>query len=257
MFEVLIISFAVAVGLNILMFFPAYFLKTDKLTDISYALTFALLAWYFLLTGTATAPAIILTCMVTAWAARLGAYLLVRIHKMGRDDRFDKMRPNFVKFLGFWLLQGFTVWMVTIPAVLYLGNPQPVSFAVATIGILIWVTGLLVETNADLQLFRFINNPANKGKWIDKGLWHYSRHPNYFGEIFLWFGAYVFVVTGLSASTALLGLVGPAYIAGLIIFVSGIPILEKKADARWGSDSEYQKYKAGTSILIPWFSKNK
>lgn len=247
LFEALLIS----LGINIAMFIPAYFFKTDKLTDISYAATFIVVVWALVFGSSATLPSIILAVTVTLWAVRLGTYLLIRIHRMGKDNRFDSMRGDFLKFAGFWLLQGLTVWVVLIPSALFIGN-EPRSVPLwSFIGILVWFIGLSIETFSDLQLFRFIINPANRGKWITTGLWRFSRHPNYFGEILLWFGVYMFVVAALNGSQILLGLIGPLYIAGLILFVSGVPILEKKADARWKKDPAFQEYKRRTSIVIP------
>ncbi len=252
-----LITLAISIGVNVFMFIPAYFFRTDKLTDISYALTFVLVVWWAAITTGLTVPTFIVAAMVTLWAARLGAYLLIRIQKMGKDARFDKMRENFIKFAGFWLLQGFTVWVVLLPSTLFIFNQNTTVPAWAFIGVVIWLIGLLVETFADIQLFKFIMNPLNKGKWIDEGLWHYSRHPNYFGEISLWAGVYLFAIYGLVGTQIFFGLVGPLYITGLIGFVSGIPILEKSADKRWGKNPAYRAYKARTSILIPLPSKKK
>jgi steroid 5-alpha reductase family enzyme len=120
----------------------------------------------------------------------------------------------------------------------------------AILGVVVFLLGLIVETFADLQKYRFINNPANKGKWIDEGLWHYSRHPNYFGEITLWFGVYIFTLSAISGFDAVLGIISPIYIASIIIFVSGISLLEKGAEKKWGDNPEYLKYKKTTSPLI-------
>jgi len=239
-----------SVGVNLLMFIPAFLLKTDKLTDISYALTFAFVAVYGLFSGIVNLPNIILASMIVLWAVRLGTYLLIRIRKMGRDERFDVMREDFLKFGRFWLLQGITVWVVLLPSIMFFGNKveriSPFSF----LGVVVWALGLSIEAVADMQKYQFINDPENKGQWIDSGLWRYSRHPNYFGEILNWVGIYLFTVYGLRPWQAVLGLLSPIYISGLLIFVSGIPILEKEADKRWGDNEEYRKYKRETSVLV-------
>ncbi len=246
----LLLAFFVALGVNILMFFPAYFLRTDKLTDISYALTFVLLAGYALFAGGSTMAKVVIFAMVTLWAVRLGSYLLYRIHKMGKDKRFDERRNNFVSFGSFWILQGVSVWVVLLPTLFFLQLPSPQLGWVSVFGGLIWAVGLVIETLADWQKFQFISNPANKGKWIASGVWRFSRHPNYFGEILVWVGMYLVVVSPLAVSAALFGLLSPVYIATLLIFVSGIPLLEKSADAKWGDDPAYQKYKRQTSPLV-------
>lgn len=252
----ILIAFIVAIGINILMFIPAFVWKTDKLTDISYAVTFVVLAIYGLMISGATWPSIILALMVFGWAARLGSYLLIRIRKIKKDARFDDKRNNFWKFLGFWLLQGFTVWAVMFPSVLFFSNSVESLPAFAWLGLAVWVFGLLVEAIADIQKYRFINNPANKGKWIESGLWKYSRHPNYFGEITLWVGVYLFTFFSLNDWQVYAGLIGPVYIASLILFVSGVPLLEKAADKRWGADPKYQQYKQRTSSVVLWFRKS-
>lgn len=122
-------ALAISLGINILMFIPAFLFKTDKLTDMSYALTFVVVVWWELVKFGTTLPSFIVVAMVTIWAARLGTYLLIRIHKMGRDKRFDEMRGDFLKFAGFWLLQGFTVWAVLIPSILFIAN-QNISTSV-------------------------------------------------------------------------------------------------------------------------------
>lgn len=247
--DTLLFLFILSVILNVFMFFIAYYFKTDKLTDISYALTFVLLSILGLINSNKSLSSIILTLMLCIWAFRLGMYLLKRIRKIGKDKRFDDKRDKFWSFLGFWLLQGISVWIVMLPSNLFYSiDSSKVSF-LTIIGIGIWAIGLIIEAIADYQKFQFINNIQNKGKWIETGLWKYSRHPNYFGEIVLWCGIYVFTLSGLTASQSLIGLIGPLYIATLIIFVSGIPLLEKSADKKWGEDKNYQTYKKQTSIL--------
>jgi steroid 5-alpha reductase family enzyme len=248
----LLTTFIFAVGFNLALFLPAYFFRTDKLTDISYALTFIILALYGLFAGGVTPPKLLVVALVVIWAIRLGAYLLYRIHKMGRDKRFDERRNNFLSFGSFWLLQGVTVWVVLISTLLFLQSENPSLTWLSFVGILIWLFGLSVESLADWQKFQFISNKANKGKWIDSGVWRYSRHPNYFGEILVWVGVYLTVVSALSVSAGLLGLLSPAYIALLLLFVSGVPLLEKSADKKWGDNPEYQEYKRKTSVLVLW-----
>lgn len=247
----LLTALGISVGVNILMFIPAYLFKTDKLTDISYAATFVLVSLYGLAVGGITGPKLVLFTLISLWALRLGSYLLIRIRKMGKDSRFDDMRDKFWSFAKFWLLQGVTVWAVLVPSILSLNNEIVHTPTYMYIGVAVWLFGLVVEAIADLQKYKFINNPTNKGRWIESGLWKYSRHPNYFGEILVWVGVYLFTLSSLVGWNALIGLVGPLYIAILIIFVSGIPLLEKSADKRWGDNPEYREYKKRTSQLIP------
>jgi steroid 5-alpha reductase family enzyme len=244
-------TFLIAIGINVLMFIPAYFLRTDKLTDISYAVTFVVVAVYGMLVGGYTLPSLLIVLMVFVWAARLGGYLLIRIKKIKRDKRFDGMRESFWRFSRFWLLQGLTVWVVLLPSLLFFQNAPETLPAAAYLGIVIWLAGLMIEGIADQQKYAFINDPTNKGKWIDTGLWKYSQHPNYFGEIMLWIGVYTYAVFALSLTQSLIALLGPAYIIVLLLFVSGIPLLDKAAKKRWGENEQYQVYRKRTSKLIP------
>lgn len=251
------IVLGISLGINIAMFLLAFLLRTDKFTDISYAVTFMVIIAAGLFWGGISIPPLILAFVVFLWAARLGGYLLIRIAKIGKDSRFDERREHFWRFLAFWLLQGLSVWVILIPSMLFLvGAPESVPVW-SFVGLLVFALGLGVEAAADGQKYRFINNLENKGKWIESGLWRYSRHPNYFGEICVWVGIYIFTLgglidlSGLFGFPALLGAVSPIYITLLLLFVSGVPILEKKADEKWGDDPAYQKYKHTTSILIP------
>jgi steroid 5-alpha reductase family enzyme len=112
-----------------------------------------------------------------------------------------------------------------------------------------------LKVHLTYRKFNFIQNKQNKGKWIESGLWRYSRHPNYFGEILTWVGVYIVSYQWLEGREVYLGLIGPLFISFILIFVSGIPVLEKGADKRWGTDKKYQEYKKRTSILIPFFKK--
>lgn len=240
-----------SIGINLIMFVPAYLFQTDKLTDLSYAITFVVIALFAYLRTEATLATTLLLLMVCVWALRLGGYLFIRIRKMKRDKRFDEMRHNFAKFLRFWLLQGVSVAVIMVATVLAMDSDTKMLGLVSILGLVIWLKGLAIEALADLQKFRFNNQLGNKGKWINTGIWRYSRHPNYYGEILVWAGVYIFCVPYLSGGQLLIALLSPAYIIGLLLFVSGIPLLEKSAEERWGSNKAYQQYKKNTPVLIP------
>ena len=247
MLQFLLISLAIQIAL----FIPAFKFKTDKLTDLSYGLTFVLLALIAFLLSDVSFPKLLLLLMITAWGLRLGIYLFIRINKIKKDDRFDEIRTNFFRFLGFWLIQGVTVFVVLIPSLLFFQTTTVFS-PLSLFGFGVWLTGLLIEGFADQQKFSFINNEKNKGKWVNVGLWKYSRHPNYLGEILCWVGIYLYTFSSLTYVYRLMGLLSPLFIIILLLFVSGIPKLEEKADKKWGSDKEYQKYKKKTAVLIPF-----
>ena len=245
-----------ALVLNIAMFLIAFYKKTDKLTDISYALTFAGIVLFGAINNKMSTAQLIAVSIILLWSVRLGSYLLYRIYVIGRDKRFDEMRQSFWKFGRFWVLQGLTAWIVLLPASFLLQTNSVTSLnTLVFIGALISVFGIVFEGISDIQKFNFIQNKANKGKWIESGLWRYSRHPNYFGEILTWVGVYIISHQHLVGEEVYLGLIGPIFISFILIFVSGIPILEKGADKRWRDDHKYQEYKKRTSVLIPFINK--
>ncbi len=237
--------------INMSMFLVAYRYKTDRLTDISYALSFVVLALCALLFHKITIERALVAALVCTWAIRLGTFLLVRIWHIKVDHRFDEMRDSFGRFGKFWLLQAISVWIILIPSLLALSHTE-ISFTILSYGgTAVWASGLLLEAVADLQKYRFNQDVANKGKWIDHGVWHVSRHPNYMGEMLVWVGIYLVVLPTLTITQSLIGAAGPLFIISLLLFVSGIPPLEKSADMRWGDNPDYQAYKRRTSILIP------
>lgn len=247
----LLTALIVSLGINISLFLVAYFLKTDKLTDAAYALSFMVLALFGLLSGEATTSRLLVTAMVLTWALRLGGFLLYRIQKIGRDQRFDAWRHSFWLLGRFWVLQAITAWVVMLPVLFALSKSNIDMHVLIFLGIAIWLGGLGLESVADLQKFRFSQNPRNKNKWIAEGVWSWSRHPNYFGEMTIWVGMYIAVFLSLTGVEKVIGLASPLFIIGILLFATGIPILEKKADERWGSNKAYQDYKKRTSILIP------
>jgi len=227
---------AISLGIQLVLFIPAFFFKTDKLTDFSYALTFIILA-VIAAAIEQTMQKIVLAIVIILWALRLGIYLVIRIHAIGRDKRFDKIRSNPLKFLGFWLLQGTIVWVVSLPIIVGTGTLQ-------WVGVVIWTVGLFIESIADHQ--KFVFKLQNKKDFISSGVWKYSRHPNYFGEILCWVGIFVAVVEPWWI------LISPLSIYLILRFGTGIPQLEKKYDERYKDDKKYQEYKKNTALLIPF-----
>jgi len=227
--------------------------KTDKVTDISYSLSFFIMAPVLLFTSGPVSPDMKLTvaAAIMIWAVRLGYYLLKRIITIGRDERFDDKRENFLSFLTFWVLQTLVVWIVMLPFSLYL-TADSVRTAVipSAAGLFLYAIGLTVEGFSDHQKFIYRNNPENKGHWVDRGLWKYSRHPNYFGEILLWWGLFLVVSTQLQG-LEWLTVLGPVTITLFLLFVSGIPLLEKNSEKKYGNHPDYKNYRETTSILIP------
>ena len=248
--HILFLTLTASLAINLALFAVAFKLQSDKLTDISYAVSFAVLAAIGILHAPNVSSYLIAgTALVLAWTLRIGGYLLYRVIKAGKDKRFDTIRQDFWKFSRFWIGQALTVWLLMIPLSLATNRP-PHWTVIAAISIVVWALGIIIETVADIQKYQFTHNHANKGRWIDNGLWHYSRHPNYYGEILVWTGIYLFAFPALNGQQQLIGLVSPLGITLLLRFISGVPVLEKSADRRWGSDTQYQEYKRTTNLLI-------
>lgn len=237
--------------LQILLFIPAYLIKTDKLTDFSYSLGFVGVGAYAFVSGGRDPLHLLLFIMILLWAIRLGGYLVYRISLIGRDVRFDKIRIDLLKFLQFWLFQGLVIPFILTPSVMFF-QKEAVYDIWMVLGGLTWAVGLLIETFADVQKFNFKKSIVNAGKWIDVGLWRYSRHPNYLGEIMCWVGIYIYTIGQLNVLERAVGLVSPLVILIILVFVSGIPILEKKADEKWKGNKKYLEYKKHTAVLIPF-----
>lgn len=237
--------------IQLLLFLPAFIFKTDKLTDLSYGITFIILAIVSLLYNQSSTVKIILTSMVVIWALRLIVYLFIRINAMKKDDRFDTVRNNFLRFGAFWLGQGVIVWLVLLPTFLFNNTSANNIGLLQIIGIAIFLAGLVIETIADLQKFKFKQNKNNKGKFIKEGVWKYSRHPNYFGEMLVWIGIYVYAISALTLTSSIIALAGPLTIIIILRYITGIPTLEKKYNKRYKDNKEYQKYKKETNLLIP------
>ena len=245
------LSFGIALALNGAFFAVAAVRKTDVVTDLSYSLTFALLAVVLPLTGAREPSQLIASLLVLLWAIRLGGYLFRRILRMKVDHRFDAMRDKPLRFARFWLLQAVSVAVIMLPVSYLLDRSGAPGFgAWAVAGAAVWLGGLLIEAVADAQKSAFRSKDENRGRFIASGLWRYSRHPNYFGEILVWWGLFLYAVPFLEGA-AFAVVVGPVFITVLLLFVSGIPLLERSADDKYGDDPAYRDYKRRTSILVP------
>ena len=247
----IVLSLAVALALNGAFFAVAAARRTDVVTDLSYSLTFALLAVVLPFTGGREPVQLVASLLVVVWALRLGAYLFRRILRMKVDHRFDGMRDEPLRFARFWLLQAISVAVIMLPTAYLLERSDAPDFgAWAIAGAAVWLVGLLIEAAADAQKSAFKAEDANRGRFITTGLWRYSRHPNYFGEILVWWGLFVYSVPALDGA-AFTVVVGPVFITVLLLFVSGIPLLERSADEKYGDDPAYRDYKRRTRSSSP------
>lgn len=243
-----IITLLISFTIQIIFFLIAFSFKTDKFTDFAYSITFMIITIYLLISNQITLLKIIISTLIILWAIRLLTYLVIRIKNIKKDKRFDKMRNSFIKFGSFWFLQAITVWIILLPSIYLLSKNAITKInLISIIGIIIWLIGFLFETIADYQ--KYIFKKTNKGI-IKNGLWKYSRHPNYFGEILVWIGIFTITIP-YQNNFSYLTIISPIFIIFLLVFVSGIPLLEKKQV----NNPEYQKYKSKTSMLIPWIPK--
>ncbi|OVA01748.1 3-oxo-5-alpha-steroid 4-dehydrogenase [Macleaya cordata] len=242
----------VTVGYQFLFFIITALLKFDKVTDFAGSTNFVIIAVLTLvLKGAWHFRQVVLTLFVVVWGLRLGLFLLMRILQWGEDRRFDEMRSNIGKLAVFWIFQAVWVWSVSLPVtVVNASDRDPSIQAADIIGWIMWLVGLGVEAAADQQKLRFKNSPESRGKWCNAGFWRISRHPNYFGEIFLWWGVFLASTPVLEGAEWLV-ILGPVFLTLLLLFVSGIPLLEESADKKFGNVAEYRHYKRTTSPLIP------
>lgn len=243
----------VAYAINWLVFIPSNAAKTERFYDLTGSVTYiTVTVLAVVLSGGPDARALIVAAMVIIWAARLGTFLFRRIRRDGRDGRFDEIKTSPLRFFMTWTLQGLWVLLTAAAALAIItntGDSRNLGW-VAWLGIAIWVLGFTFEVVADRQKSVFKRNPANEGRFINTGLWSWSRHPNYFGEITLWTGIAVMAIPILSGWQWVV-LVSPIFVAVLITRISGVPMLEKRADERWGDEEAYQQYKESTPVLIP------
>jgi steroid 5-alpha reductase family enzyme len=241
-----VLSFAI----NWVVFLHAYASQTEHYFDLTGSLTYLSLVAVAVLLGPADARALLLGAMVAVWAARLGSFLFARIRRDGKDGRFDAIRPSLPRFLMAWTLQGFWVLLTLSCALAAMtsATPQPLG-AFALLGSLTWLAGFAVEVVADREKQRFRADPGNRGRFIETGIWGWSRHPNYFGEILLWVGVSIValpVLSGWQYAT----LISPVFVYVLLTRISGVPMLEARAEKAWGDDPAYRAYRDRTPVLF-------
>ncbi len=242
---------ALAFVINWVAFVPSALAQTEHYYDLVGGITYiTVTAAAVYLSGELDLRAMLVAGMVMIWALRLSTFLFRRISKAGKDSRFDVIKTKPVRFLMAWTIQGLWVLLTAAAALAIItgGKREPLGI-IGIIGIVVWSLGMLIEITADNQKSAFKKDPANKGKFINTGLWAWSRHPNYFGEIVLWIGIAIIalpVLQGWQWAT----LISPVFVYVLLTRVSGVPLLEKQADERWGGQEDYEDYKRRTPELV-------
>ncbi len=248
--------FALAVALAFLIqwlvFIPSFLLQTEKFFDLTGSLTYiSIIVIAVLFSKNLDARSLLLAALVVVWAVRLGLFLFTRIQKAGKDDRFDELKPSFIRFLNVWTIQALWVTFTAAAALVAITNSIRKELDLfAILGFLLWLFGFAIEVVADSQKRRFSADPANKGRFIQTGLWSRSRHPNYFGEIVLWLGVALIALPVLQG-WQWVAMISPIFVTLLLTRVSGVPLLEAKSDKKWGAQPDYEDYKKKTPVLIP------
>ena len=246
------VLYALAFLIQWMAFVPSFLLRSERFFDITGSLTYiSVTAIAVALSTPVDARSALLLALVVVWAVRLGTFLLRRVLRAGKDRRFDQIKRSFPRLLFTWTLQGLWVCLTLAAALAAITTDarQPLGIP-AFVGLLLWVCGFGFEVLADAQKQRFRSDPASKGEFIRTGLWKWSRHPNYFGEILLWIGVAI-IAAPVLRSWQWVTMISPVFVALLLTRVSGIPMLEKRADERWGGQADYGSYRRRTSVLIP------
>ncbi len=221
--------------------------RTDKFTDISYSLSFLTAVWSGVIIGDLQSDVHMLyAVLVSLWAVRLGSFLLYRILKMGRDERFDDMRDGAWSFAKFWILQTVSVLIIVCP--FYLIDPDSSLTTLHGLWSGLFLGFWIWQAVADTQKLR-AKSSGKGAPWELRGLWHKIRHPNYLGEIMMW--TMLWLIT-LSAPTSLLGIISPLWISVLLLFISGIPLIESARTQQYGKVREYQEYLSSSWRLFPY-----
>lgn len=239
------------------LFVIALIRKDNSIADIAWGAGFIVVAWGTLtLAGDFHPRQVLACCLVLIWGSRLSIRIFLRNRGKGEDPRYRKWREEWGRlfivrsYLQVFLLQGVILLVNMSPILIINATSDAKLVLLDALGLLVWIIGFLFESVGDWQLDRFLKNPKHRGVIMDRGLWHYTRHPNYFGEITMWWG--IFIIA-LSVPFGWIGFIGPMTITLMIIFVSGIPMTERLMEKTPG----FTEYKKRTSVLIPWFPKKR
>jgi steroid 5-alpha reductase family enzyme len=255
-------SFALAASIGFilhwLIFIPSYIYQTEHYFDLIGSISYiSIVLFTFLALNNLDVRSILIGLLILVWAVRLGSFLFIRVKRDGKDNRFTVMKTKFWWFLFTWTIGGLWVFITMAAGLAAMTSAKVVPLGwFALIGIFLWLEGFLVEVVADHQKNRFRSKKENQGRFINEGLWSFSRHPNYYGEITLWLGI-AFIAFPVLQGWQLLTLISPIFVYILLTRISGVTMLERRADKKWRDDPEYQRYKETTSSLIPMFKRKK
>jgi steroid 5-alpha reductase family enzyme len=252
------LGLGVTLALVTLLWLVSLRFENASIVDIFWGTGFVIVQWiYFALTPDGFGPRkVLLAALVTVWGLRLSIYILLRNWGKPEDFRYRKWREETGPSWGwqslfrvFWL-QGALLWIISAPllAAQFSALPDRLTFF-DLLGAGVWGIGFFFESAGDWQLARFKANPANRGKIMDRGVWRYTRHPNYFGDAAQWWGYYLIA----AAAGAWWSVFSPVLMTLLLLRISGVTLLEKTLETRPG----YRAYAARTSAFLPWFPRNR
>lgn len=232
----------------------AIFYKRNDMADSAWGLGFVFVAWLSFYISGYSIIGMLVTILVTIWGVRLAYHISFRNIKKTEDERYAKWRLEWGKwadirsYFQVFMLQGILLFLISLSTI-FINSSGLNAISIYTIlGVFVWIVGFVFESVGDMQLKNFIKDPLNRGKIMNLGLWKYTRHPNYFGEITMWWGIWIIA---LQIPNGIYTIISPLLISYLIIKVSGVPMLEKNLE----KNPLFAEYKAKTSILIPWFPK--
>ena len=236
-------------------YIPAYVFQTEKFYDLTGSVTYLSVVWFVFLSTYQSISLnfgnLILVLLISIWTIRLGLFLFMRIHKAGEDKRFRTIKTSASQFFMTFTISGLWVTLCSMCALVAISSPEGlVMNALTYVGIILFIIGFGIEIIADNQKTAFRSIEANKDSFITSGLWSKSRHPNYFGEVLLWFAIAVISFSSLEG-LQLITLISPIFTYILLVYVSGVRMLEDMNDKKWADDEQYKSYKKNTPMLFP------
>jgi steroid 5-alpha reductase family enzyme len=236
-------------------YIPAYIFQTEKFYDLTGSVTYLSVVWFVFLSTYQSISLnfgnLILVLLISIWTIRLGLFLFMRIHKAGEDKRFRTIKTSASQFFMTFTLSGLWVTLCSMCALVAISSPEGlVMNALTYVGIILFIIGFGIEIVADNQKTAFRSIEANKDSFITSGLWSKSRHPNYFGEVLLWFAIAVISYSSLEG-LQLITLISPVFTYILLVYVSGVRMLEDMNDKKWADNEQYKSYKKNTPMLFP------
>ena len=236
-------------------YIPAYVFQTEKFYDLTGSVTYLSVVWFVFLSTYQSISLnfgnLILVLLISIWTIRLGLFLFMRIHKAGEDKRFRTIKTSASQFFMTFTISGLWVTLCSMCALVAISSPEGlVMNALTYVGIILFIIGFGIEIVADNQKTAFRSIEANKDSFITSGLWSKSRHPNYFGEVLLWFAIAVISFSSLEG-LQLITLISPIFTYILLVYVSGVRMLEDMNDKKWADDEQYKSYKKNTTMLFP------